>query len=107
MFLETKKETYKDVFLKQMDWLVDNITRKNNYGVWQHFFQLPYYEFDKIPWSHGMAQGLAVSLLLRAYQISNVQKYFNTAQQAYYAFFVDINDDGVQYTDEHGKVWIE
>ena len=62
MFLDTNEEKYKDNFLKQANWLVNNISIKGGFGVWEHRYALPYYDFNRIPWVHGMAQGLAISV---------------------------------------------
>jgi len=107
MYLDTKSTDYKEIFLKQADWLVKNIkTKPKGFGVWEHNFILPYYKF-KTPWVHGMAQGLAISVLLRAYQISSDKKYLETAEKTCKAFEVDITDGGVRFVDEEGNTWIE
>lgn len=94
MYLDTNEERYKEVFLKQVDWLVDNITIKpNGFGVWEHNFVLPYYDF-KVPWIHGMAQGLAISALLRTHQLTDSNIYFETAEKAYGAFEKNIEEGG-------------
>lgn len=107
MYLDTKKSSYKEVFLKQADWLVNNIKIKTKgFGVWEHNFVLPYYDF-KTPWVHGMAQGLSVSVLLRAYQLTNDKKYLETAEKANKTFEVDIKDGGVKFVDDEGNIWLE
>jgi hypothetical protein len=60
MYFNTKNSNYKEAFLKQANWLVNNIKIKpKGFGVWEHNFALPYYKF-KTPWVHGMAQGIIV-----------------------------------------------
>ena len=107
-FLDTRTDHYKDSFLKQAEWLTNNITIKpGGFAVWEHSFTLPYYDFNKIPWVHGMAQGLAISALLRAYQLTDDTVYFETAEKAYGAFEKDIKEGGVRYTDKNGNIWLE
>ncbi len=107
MYIDTQNTDYKDLFLKQSDWLVDNITiKQEENGVWEHNFELPYYKF-KIPWIHGMAQGLAISVLLRAYQLTQNIKYKETADKAYKTFNLDIQNNGVKYVDNEGYTWLE
>jgi len=106
-FLDTNKEKYKNNFLKQANWLANNISIKGGFGVWEHHYILPYYDFNRIPWVHGMAQGLAISVLLRAYQLTDNKIYLETAQKAYGAFEKDIEEEGVRYIDENGNVWLE
>ena len=106
-YLDTNNSTYKEVFLKQADWLVKNIKIKaKGFGIWEHDFVLPYYKF-KIPWTHGMAQGLAISVLLRAYQLIGNKTYLKTAEQAYNTFKVDVKNGGVKFVDDDGNVWLE
>ena len=47
------------------------------------------------PWISGMAQGEALSVLLRASQITGEKKYFETAQLAWRIFDVTVKDGGV------------
>jgi len=107
-YIDTNKEEYADVFMRQSEWLLNNITiQKENMGVWQHWYNLPYFNHYKIPWVHGMAQGLAISVLLRAYQLTNDKIYLETAKKAYGAFERDIEEGGVKYIDENGDIWLE
>ncbi len=107
MHLDTNNDKYIDNFLKQVDWLVNNISIKDDFGVWEHKFVIPYYNFNRVPWVHGMAQGLAISSLLRAYQLTSNKVYLETAEKAYGAFQKDINDGGVRYIDKEGNAWLE
>lgn len=104
--VNTGNEKYKEQFLKHVDWLVENITDKRDFGVWEHHYTLPYYDF-KIPWVHGMAQGLAVSALLKAYQLTNSNIYLEVAKKAYGSFEKNIEEGGVRYTDANGDTWLE
>jgi len=105
-YLETKNEESKEEFISHINWLVDNIVKKEKFGVWEHYYKLPYYDF-KIPWIHGMAQGLAVSALLRGYELTKEKKYLETAKLAYNVFNVFLDKGGVRYVDENGDLWLE
>jgi len=102
-YKKTKDEKYKEIFFRQTDWLVSNMSDN---GVWEHNYTLPYYNF-KIPWVHGMAQGLAISVLLRAYKLTQKHVYLKTAKKAFCAFELDLKDGGVKFVDEKGNVWLE
>ncbi len=106
-FLDTGEERYREVFIRHVDWLVKNISIKDDFGVWEHNFVLPYYKFDRVPWVHGMAQGVAISALVRAYQLTGNKKYLEVAKLAYGAFERDIDEGGVRYVDSRGDIWIE
>lgn len=107
LYLDRNEEQCLDIFLKHTDWLVNNIVVKEGFGVWEHLFTLPYYNFDRIPWVHGMAQGLALSALLRAYNITNKDVFLETARKAYGVFEVDIKSGGVRFVDKNGNIWLE
>jgi len=101
-------EDYMDVgckikVLNQVDWLVKNINEK---GIWEQNFKLPFYSF-KLPWIDGMGQGLAISLLIRAYQITANIDYLNTAKKAFMPFEKQIKDGGNIFIDDKRRVWIE
>ena len=89
--------------LNQVNWLVDNIDEE---GTWKHSFKLPFYKMDK-PWINGMGQGLAISSLIRAYQLTAEQKYIDTAKKAFNPFEKQIKDGGVIFTDPKRRIWIE
>lgn len=100
-------EDYMDVgcrekVLNQVNWLVDNIKD----GVWQQNYKLPYYKL-KMPWVDGMGQGLAMSALIRAYQLTAKQEYLNVAKQAFTPFEKQIKDGGNLFIDKKRKTWIE
>ena len=108
MYLQTEKSHYKNIFLNQVNWLVNNIKIKSRYlGIWEHNFILPYYDNFKTPWVHGMAQGLGISVLLRAYNLTNEKKYLKTAEQAYMSFETDIEEGGVRFVDDENNIWFE
>lgn len=107
-YLDTGKNRYIDAFMKQSDWLVSDITlKRENIGDYEHRYVFPYYDNFEILWVYGMAQGLAISVLLRAYQRTNDNIYFESAKKVYGAFETDIEGGGVRYTDEAGNVWLE
>jgi len=105
-YLDNHDPRYLQAMLRQAEWLVNNITDKGGFGVWEHYYVLPYYDFN-IPWVHGMAQGLGVSLLLRAWQITDDVRYRQTAERALNSFKVNIEDGGARHIDGDGNLWIE
>lgn len=107
MYLETKNNNYKDCFFKQSDWLLKNIVIKNGFAVWEHYYKVPFYNFNKIPWVHGLGQGLGMTALLKAYQLTEDKKYLNLSKKVLNSFEVDIADGGVRYIDEYRNVWYE
>ncbi len=108
LYFNTNKNCHLDVFLKQADWLVENIKR-NKFGipVWLHNFDWKYKEILRNPWYSGLAQGIGISVLARAYNTTKEGKYLDTADKAYLVFENNINEGGVVYWDKKGSPWIE
>ena len=84
------------------DWFVNNIKEKGLCGFWEHTWAEPVYNI-KPPWISAMAQGEAISLLLRAFQEFKKDEYFTTAEKAFNSFM----DSDVVYRDEHNDIWFE
>ena len=107
-FKRTENEHYKQIFLKQADWLVSNM-EKNKYGlwVWNHKFDWPYYKLLRAPWYSGLAQGQCISLLVRAHHEQEDSSYLECAQKAYLSFEKNISEGGVICYDNKGNTWIE
>jgi len=105
-YVSTGKKQYKQELLKQTDWLVEKqVITPKGFGVW-------YYEFDWIttcechaPWISSMAQGEAISVLVRAYALTQDKKYLETAKLAVGAFEHSVDDGGVRFVDEDGNVF--
>ena len=108
LFCETNDEDRLKKFLSVADWLIDNL-EPNSLGipVWNHYFDFEYRDTLKAPWYSGLAQGLGLSVLLRAYQQSNEQKYVYAHEKAWISFTKDVNEGGVIFQDATGDPWIE
>jgi len=69
-----------DLFLNIANWFCDNAVETNDFVVWQYWF--PWKSYDMTPpWVSGMAQGLAVDVLGRAYHLTSKGIYLNTAKK--------------------------
>jgi hypothetical protein len=95
-------------FINISDWLVENLTA-NKYGVqvWHHHFDFEYRSLLKSPWYSGLAQGLGISVLLRAYKETKKKKYLDAYYQAWPSMIKKIDEGGVVYIDDDGDYWIE
>jgi hypothetical protein len=77
------------------DWLLDNMDK--NGRIW-HDFKLPFYDFTS-PWVGGLAQGLTISALVRAYDVGGdygKKEYLEGAKKAF---------NGLKYCLKDG--WVE
>jgi len=106
MYIETSEKNYKEVFLKQTNWLINNLTVKNDFAVWEHHYKLPFYDF-KIPWVHGLGQGLGMIALLKTYQITKKNDYLRASEKVFNSFEIDIPDGGIRAVDENNDIWLE
>jgi len=75
------------------DWLVNN---QEPDGAWRIEHKNPSYDDLPLPWASGMAQGLAISSLLRAYMHTNDNKYLETAKKACDFLELGIKNHGVK-----------
>ena len=101
LFLMTKDTTYVRTFFHQADWLCEN----HRAGRWLYDFEIKDRSLKK-GWTSAMAQGQAVSLLLRAYQSSGNAKYLHVAQKALAVLQQDVRDGGVAWFGDD-MVWFE
>ena len=94
-YLESKTEEKKNHFLKIADWFYDNVTLDNKLGAyWLTNIPKPEYKVDNA-WKSAFSQGRGLSILLRAWQITNNDKYLELCTKALVPFTYDINDGGV------------
>jgi heparosan-N-sulfate-glucuronate 5-epimerase len=113
LFRRTGSAEYRDKFLRVADWLVGHL-EKNRQGlaVWNHHFDWEYRDTLRAPWYSALAQGQAISLLVRAHQLdlnkeSGDAHYLDAAQHAMASFFKPATEGGVTFTDQQGDVWFE
>jgi len=99
-WLRTGDEADRATFLRMADWLV---TTQKSTGLWHYTFA---YGGQPVPWWSGMAQGQAVSLLVRAFQETGVQAYRNAAALAVPTMRRTISNGGTA-TFEGGRYWIQ
>ena len=107
MYLETKEDVYRKNFFRQVNWLLKNLKEKKDYCVWEHYYRVPYYSFNRVPWVHGLAQGLGMTVFLKAYQLTEKDEFLNVAKKIFNSFEIDIEDGGIRYIDEDGNMWLE
>lgn len=93
LFLKTKDECYRKKVLACADWAVEH---QQEDGAWVTFA----FENPEHPYS-SMAQGEACSLLLRAMQLENRDKYYTAAKKAIDYMLIPLSENGTaQYEGE-------
>lgn len=86
LFLKTGEETYKNKLIACADWAVDN---QQNDGSWVTFS----YENPEHPYS-SMAQGEGISMLIRAYIVTENERYMSATKKAKEFMLKPILDGG-------------
>jgi heparosan-N-sulfate-glucuronate 5-epimerase len=101
----SSKPELRDCFMRQANWLVAALRTDMGFGVWVHDFAFPHYGLVS-PWVSAMAQGLGISVLVRASQLTEDPVYREAATSAFAAFAHGITEGGVS-CEENGYLWLE
>lgn len=106
-YLKTKDEKYRQTFMIQARWLVTHETHiTENAGGWPIPF--PNQEFHATkPWLSALTQGVGISVLVRAYQLTGEGVFMLVARRAVHTFELDILDGGVSCTIGDDGVFFE
>jgi len=107
-FLRFNHKKFREKFIKQADWLVQNSKKDYKRGVfWKTDFE--WNEEGTVlkpPFVAAMGQGMTISLLIRAYRLTGEMKYLNLVRDTIKLFSLDIKDGGVR-TEESGYFFYE
>ena len=87
------QENLVNSFLAQADWLVNNYDQLEGSAFWFIKFNMPEYKLTA-PWSSGIVQGEAISVLLRANVLSKNDQYYQAASKSLKSFLVDFEEYG-------------
>ena len=108
LFLTSDSTTRLNKFYAVADWLIESLEpNQKNIFVWHHNFDFEYRDTLESPWFSGLAQGLGLSVLSRAYLESKNDKYLEGHQKAWVSMTKTIKDGGVIDIDNEGNYWIE
>lgn len=106
-FLDTRNEASKREFLQTAQWFKENAKfLPNGAAVIQNFFEFSTY-YLKPPWVSAMSQGLAISLLLRAFETTSDHSFLNLAQKILLSFEIPVKKGGCKAVDSKGNIWFE
>ncbi|HEX6479929.1 MAG TPA: D-glucuronyl C5-epimerase family protein [Ktedonobacteraceae bacterium] len=94
-YLLTGAEDHREAFLTQARWLVEHeVCAGGEAGGWPVSFSQPGVDGEGVALS-ALVQGNALSVLLRAYQLTGKEVFLETARRAVCTFELDILDGGV------------
>jgi len=108
LYLDSNNKRRLNKFYAVADWLLENLKpNQKDVFVWHHYFDFEYRDTLISPWYSGLAQGLGLSVLARAYKESNNQEYLEGHSKAWISMTKNLDDGGVLYNDTEGNIWIE
>jgi len=91
---------------KQISWLIKNKTDKENMSLWYHNY--PVVEHDcKPPWKSGLSQGLILSLLVRAYHLTEKEEISMLAERVANSMKMPVFEGGFLYINGNGDYWFQ
>lgn len=101
---KTDDERWLTKAMLHCDWLLD---KQDDDGAWRIDHKNPKYCDLPSPWPSGMAQGLAISSLLRAYEYTKEHRYLDAAVRAAVFLETEIADGGVKRIIPEGFIYEE
>jgi glycosyltransferase involved in cell wall biosynthesis len=106
-YLSNKDNEQKEAFLTQAFWLLTHQSHfTDNTGGWLIPLTLANYDRPQYVLS-ALAQGLGISVLIRAYQLTGDDAFLQAAQQAVRTFELDILDGGVNTPIGNNGIFFE
>ncbi len=106
-YLKTKSDHDKSRFLKFAEWFYNNVEITDNLGArWLTDVALPQYQ-NPGPWQSAFSQARGISILLRAYQITEQKDYKILAEKALIPFIKPVEEGGVTVFTEWGPFYEE
>ncbi len=95
-------------FLGTARWLMSHLeTNREGVPVWQHHFRWPYRRGLEPPWPSALAQGQALSVLVRAASETGDRSYLACAETALKALTLPVSEGGLSVRETGGGVWLE
>ena len=105
-YKKNNNESSKIYFFNNVDSLIDNAVKKENYSLLQYNFPIPYYNLKPV-WFSAMANGQALQVLIKAHEITQDLRYLIAAKSLLNAFFIEVKHGGITYKDSPNDWWYE
>ena len=105
-YLKSPSAEKKSLFLNVSEWFYRHRTESENGVFWLTDLPRPEYRIQT-PWKSAFAQSRALSVLLRAWQLTEEEKYLNVSKKALAPFNLDITEGGVAAHRKAGHPFYE
>lgn len=106
-YIRTNDKTTREHFLRIADWFLENRIEETKLGTyWLTNVPKPEYKIESA-WKSAFTQSRAISILLRAWQMTSDDKYFDAAESSLTIFSFDIKDGGVTVKSDFGNIYEE
>ncbi len=108
-YLDHQKEPDKDAFLTQANYFLQKgRVVRDNIILWEYNFPFEMRNHLSAPWRSALAQGQAISVLIRAHKITGNEIYSEAAHKGYKAFhFLACEHEGGVLDNQDGFTWLE
>ncbi len=87
--------TAKNNLLNSAEWLIQHVSDKGNYSLWEYSFPWPYYRCLNHPYASATSQAQGMVVLMLAHEITHDNKYLESAKKSFGAFLIDYKQGGV------------
>lgn len=106
-WLDTNDEAKKAHFLRIADWFKANAVIDEHLGAYW-LTETPKPEFNMhTPWKSAFSQSRAISILLRAWQVTSDTAYLKLASLALQPYLLDTQEGGVRVDGDRSRVFYE
>jgi len=107
-YLDNGDSRAKDGFVKQADWLMEHASIYKGHISWPIDFPWNLYgTWLPIPRVSSMDQGLAISVLIRAYLLTSQDSYLKKAKEAEEFYDLPLQRGGFNYPLKNGSIFYE
>jgi len=104
-YYNTKDEKYLNLFLSNIKWLESNAVINSETAYWYYTYEMGEYSGNK--WASSISQGMAASVMTRAYVLLKEEKYLDLAIKAVNTILTPVHQGGFKYSYDTFKCFYE
>ncbi len=106
IFKKNSNKNSREKILKYADAVIEKHINNKGNAIIEVDFPWPPYKITQT-WRSALYNGRLLQLLMRAYELSNEDKYLNICKVIIDTFFIDINNNGVRVVLSENEWWYE